>query len=75
MTTVGDESRKEYLSKLSKSSFNPNMDNNEQISFDDILTIDGEMLDAIVAKIFAMNQNPTLIYGETDRQNCSPSQS
>lgn len=68
LTTVGDaESRKEYLSKLSKeSSFNPNMDNNEQISFDDILTIDGEMLDAIErAKIFAMNQNPTLIYGET----------
>ena len=68
LTTVGDATeKKEYLNKLSReSNFNPNMDNNEQISFDDILTIDEEMLDAIErAKIFAMNQNPTLIYGET----------
>lgn len=68
LTTVGDaEGKKEYLNRLSReSSFNPNMDNNAQICFDDILTIDEEMLDAIErAKIFAMNQNPTLIYGET----------
>ena len=68
LTTVGDAvEKKEYLNKLSReSNFNPNMDNNEQISFDDILTIDEEMLDAIErAKVFALNQNPTLIYGET----------
>lgn len=67
LTTVGDVEGKEYLKKLSKeSNFKPNLDNNEKISFDDILTIDEDMLEAIErAKIFAMNQNPTLIYGET----------
>lgn len=68
LTTVGDAAeKKEYLSRLTReSSFKANMDNNDHISFEDILTIDEQMLEAIErAKIFAVNQNPTLIYGET----------
>ena len=68
LTTIGHmESRNDYLQGLSKeNSFNTERDNNDKISFDDILTIDERMLAAIEqAKIFAVNKNPTLIYGET----------
>ena len=68
LTTVGHVAdKKTYLQNISVAeSFNPNMDSNTRISFDDILTIDEEMLAAIErAKIFALNPNPTLIYGET----------
>lgn len=68
LTTIGHyEGKNDYLQSLSKeSSFKPNRENNEKISFDDILTIDERMLAAIEqAKIFAVNKNPTLIYGET----------
>lgn len=68
LTTIGHmESRNDYLQGLSKeNSFNTERDNNDKISFDEILTIDERMLAAIEqAKIFAVNKNPTLIYGET----------
>lgn len=68
LTTIGHyEGKNDYLKSLSKeSSFKPNRENNDKISFDDILTIDERMLAAIEqAKIFAVNKNPTLIYGET----------
>jgi len=68
LTTIGHfEGKNDYLQSISKeSSFKPNRDNNEKISFDDILTIDEKMLAAIEqAKLFAVNKNPTLIYGET----------
>ena len=68
LTTVGDmESKDDYLSTIKgDGKFHPNRENNDKISFDDILTINDKMLDAIEkAKIFAMNNNPVLIYGET----------
>lgn len=68
LTTVGDmESREDYLSTVKgETGFHPNRESNDKISFDDILTINDKMLDAIEkAKIFALNNNPVLIYGET----------
>lgn len=68
LTTIGDAAgKKEYLKRLSKErSFSADIDRHEKICFEDILTIDENMISAIEqAKIFAMNKNPTLIYGET----------
>lgn len=68
LTTVEHAERKcEYLKTISKDNkFHPNRENNEKLSFDDILTLNEEMLTAIEqAKIFALNPNPVLIYGET----------
>ncbi len=67
LTTVGHaEGRKEYLQSLSRDRFYSNRENNEKLSFDDILTLNEDMLSAIEqAKVFALNPNPTLVYGET----------
>ncbi len=61
------EEKERYLKSLSRDNgFHPNRENNSRLSFDDILTLNADMLDAIEqAKVFSMNQNPTLIYGET----------
>ena len=68
LTTAGHvEGKKEYLKNLSRESgFHPNRENNEKITFDDILTLNEDLLNTIEqAKVFAFNPNPTLIYGET----------
>lgn len=68
LTTVGDvEHKDDYLQKVrSESSFRANRESDAKISFDDILTINDEMLAAVEkTKMFAMNDNPVLIYGET----------
>ncbi len=68
LTTVGDiQGKSDYLKSLKvEGKFHPNRESNDKISFDDILTINDRMLDAIEkAKIFALNNNPVLIYGET----------
>lgn len=68
LTTVGDvEHKDDYLQKVrSEGSFRANRENDAKISFDDILTINDEMLAAVEkTKMFAMNDNPVLIYGET----------
>lgn len=68
LTTVGDMVEKDdYLKKLKiEGRFHPNRESNDKINFENILTINDAMLDAIEkAKIFAMNDNPVLIYGET----------
>lgn len=68
LTTVGHvETKKDYLKSLSrKERFRTNREAGEKITFEDILTVDGEMLAAIErAKTFALNSNPTLVYGET----------
>lgn len=67
LTTVGHaEGRKEYLKSLPRDRFYSNRENNEKLSFDDILTLNEDMLSAIEqAKVFALNPNPTLVYGET----------
>ena len=68
ITNVGHlENKQDYLESLSgKERFQVNRPQNEKITFDDILTVDSEMLKAIDrAKLFALNSNPTLIYGET----------
>lgn len=68
LTTVGDVERKEdYLQKVRmEGKFHPNRESDAKISFDDILTINDEMLVAIEkTKVFALNDNPVLIYGET----------
>ncbi len=68
LTTVGDmQGKEDYLQTIKKEGkFHPNRDNNDKINFEDILTINDKMLDAIEkAKIFALNNNPVLIYGET----------
>lgn len=68
LTTVGDvENKADYLQKVrSEGKFHPNRESDTKISFDDILTINDEMLAAIEkTKMFAMNDNPVLIYGET----------
>lgn len=68
LTTVGDVERKEdYLQKVrSEGKFHPNRENNRKICFDDILTINDEMISAIEkTKVFALNDTPVLIYGET----------
>lgn len=67
LTTVGHaQGRREYLQSLPRDRFFPNRENNEKMSFEDILTLNEDMLSAIEqAKVFALNPNPTLIYGET----------
>lgn len=68
LTTVGDvQGKNDYLKRLKvEGKFHPNRENNDKISFDDILTINDRMMDAIEkAKLFALNSNPVLIYGET----------
>ena len=68
LTTVGDiKGKSDYLKRLKvEGKFHPNRESNDKISFDDIITINDRMLDAIEkAKIFALNNNPVLIYGET----------
>ena len=68
LTTVGDiQGKSDYLKRLKvEGKFHPNRESNDKISFDDIITINDRMLDAIEkAKIFALNNNPVLIYGET----------
>ena len=68
LTNVGHvEGKERYLRSLSREGgFHPNRENNSRLTFDDILTLNGSMLEAIEhAKVFALNQNPTLIYGET----------
>lgn len=68
LTTVGDvQSKNDYLESLNvEGRFHANRESNNKISFDDILTINDSMIDAIEkAKIFALNGNPVLIYGET----------
>jgi len=59
--------REKYLNKIAEEdSFIPSRDKDEKITFDDILTLDDEMLKAIdQAKLYATHSNPTLIYGET----------
>lgn len=60
------EKKKYFNTIATQSAFPSNRDNNAKISFDDILTVDDKMFKAIEeAKTFAMNMNPTLIYGET----------
>lgn len=68
LTTVGDiQGKNDYLKRLRvEGKFHPNRESNDKISFDDILTINDRMMDAIEkAKVFALNNNPVLIYGET----------
>ena len=68
LTTAGHvEEKKEYLKSLSREGgFRPNRENNEKITFDDILTLNEDLLNTIEqAKVFALSPNPTLIYGET----------
>ena len=68
LTTVGDiQGKSDYLKSIKvEGKFHPNRESNDKISFDDILTINDRMLDAIEkAKVFALNNNPVLIYGET----------
>ena len=68
LTTVGDVERKEdYLQKVrDEGKFHPNRESNRKICFDDILTINETMKAAIEkTKVFALNDTPVLIYGET----------
>lgn len=60
-------SKDDYFRRLAmENSFKPNRENNEQITFEDIITLDEEMLRIIEhAKIFSTQMTPTLIYGET----------
>lgn len=56
-----------FLQSISQDgSYHPNRDSNDRTSFEDILTINDGMLNTIEqAKLFASNNNPILIYGET----------
>lgn len=68
LTTVGDvEHKHEYLTKVMKEGrFPVNTENGDLNSFEDILTVNNVVLDAIEkTKVFAINDNPVLIYGET----------
>lgn len=68
LTSVGVlEDKHKFLEQISKEGkFHPNREISEKISFDDVKTINSEMLNSIEkAKIFASNKNPILIYGET----------
>ena len=68
LTTIGDVSKKEdFLKEISKENkFVPNRDANTRLNFEDILTINEKMLNAIEqAKLFASNNHPILICGET----------
>ena len=63
LTTAGHvEEKKEYLKSLSREGgFRPNRENNEKITFDDILTLNEDLLNTIEqAKVFALSPNPTL---------------
>lgn len=68
LTTVGHvEAKKKYLNSSARNQgFHTNQETLEKITFDHILTKNGEILSAIErAKTFAQNRNPTLVYGET----------
>ena len=68
LTNMGNlEGKPEFLDSINREGkFHPNRDSNDRTSFEDILTINDSMLNAIEqAKTFAQNNNPTLIYGET----------
>lgn len=68
LTRLGDvQAKSDYLKKVSESGrFHPNRESNNKIGFDNILTINDKMLEAVEkAKFFALNDNPVLIYGET----------
>lgn len=68
LTTVGVlEDKPEFLELIKKEGkFHPNREASEKIEFDDVMTINPEMRNAIEqAKVFASNNNPILIYGET----------
>ena len=68
LTNMGNlEDKPEFLDSLNREGkYHPNRDSNDRTSFEDILTINDSMLNAIEqAKTFAQNNNPTLIYGET----------
>ena len=68
LTNMGNlEDKPEFLNSISRDGkFHPNRDSNDRTSFEDILTINDGMLNAIEqAKTFASSNNPTLIYGET----------
>lgn len=68
LTNVGNlENKPVFLESLEKEGrFHPNRDSNDRTTFEDILTINDGMLSTIEqAKMFSMNSNPILIYGET----------
>ncbi|MBQ4468360.1 MAG: sigma 54-interacting transcriptional regulator [Firmicutes bacterium] len=68
LTNMGNlEDKPEFLKAINKEGkFHPNRDSGDRIRFEDILTINDGMLNAIEqAKAFASNNNPVLIYGET----------
>lgn len=68
LTNMGAlDDKPELLRSISADgNFHPNRDANDRISFEDILTINDGLLNTIEqAKIFASNNNPILIYGET----------
>lgn len=68
LTNMGNlESKPEFLDSINREGkYHPNRDSNDRTSFEDILTINDSMLNAIEqARTFAQNNNPTLIYGET----------
>ncbi|MBQ1690885.1 MAG: sigma 54-interacting transcriptional regulator [Firmicutes bacterium] len=68
LTSVGNlEKKPDSLESLEKDGrFHPNRDANDRTTFEDILTINDSMLSTIEqAKLFSMNSNPILIYGET----------
>ncbi len=68
LTNMGNlESKPEFLDSINREGkYHPNRDSNDRTSFEDILTINDRMLNAIEqARTFAQNNNPTLIYGET----------
>lgn len=67
VTTIGMVNRKEeYRRQLAQKQKRVRAASEEKITFDNIITINEQMLQAIdQAKIFASTPNPTLIYGET----------
>lgn len=68
LTNVGNlEEKTSFLESIQKDGrFHPNRDSNDRTTFEDILTINDGMLSTIEqAKLFSMNSNPILIYGET----------
>jgi arginine utilization regulatory protein len=68
LTNMGAlQDKPEFLQSISQDgSYHPNRDSNDRTSFEDILTINDGMLNTIEqAKLFASNNNPILIYGET----------
>ena len=60
--------KQDYLRAMNGSvtSFSAHHNGSEKVLFDDILTLDSEMIRAIEqAKLYSHHMNPTLIYGET----------